>query len=43
MLFGKDYIVEKVFNYFDEDKDGEVDYFFNIKYVYVLKVVNNRF
>lgn len=43
MLLGKDCTAEKAFNHFDEDKDGEADYFFNIKHVHVLKVVNNRF
>lgn len=27
MLLGKDYTAEKAFNHFDEDKDGEADYF----------------
>lgn len=35
MLLGKDYTVEKAFNHFDEDKNGEADY--------VFKVVSDRF
>lgn len=39
MLFGTEYTAEKAFDHLDEDKDGEVDYFFLILNMYLKSLV----